>query len=65
MAQGEYEATQKDIAMQSQIAQEERAMKNSLALSQMQFEQKLAQQTQMASDPTTAIGGVLNQFAEL
>ena len=40
---------------------------NELALSQSQaeFEQKLEQQAQMASDPTTAIGGVISQFADL
>lgn len=65
MAKMEYDATTKDIELQAGLAKEERDMQNSLALSQMQFEQKLAQQAQMASDPTTAIGGVLNQFAEL
>lgn len=63
MAQGEYEATQKDIAMQSQLAGEDRQMKNQLALSQAQFEQKVAQQTQQMSTPELAIPSVIEQYA--
>lgn len=64
MAKMEYDATSQDIAMQAQLAQEERTFgrqkemadyQSQLELSQSQaeFEQKLAQQTQLASDPTT------------
>lgn len=50
-------------AQQAQIAQEERQMQNQLNLGQAQFDQKLAQQTQMMNDPATAIQSVMSEFA--
>jgi hypothetical protein len=63
MAEGHYNSTSKDIAEQQQIAQEERQMQNQLNLGQAQFDQKLAQQTQMMNDPATAIQSVMSEFA--
>lgn len=76
MAKMEYDATSQDIAMQAQLAQEERAFgrqkemadyQSQLELSQSQaeFEQKLAQQAQLASDPTTATNQIIDTFAEM
>ena len=50
---------------QNKIAAEQRQMKNSLALSQMEFDQKLQQNAKLASDPTTAIGNILKQFSDI
>jgi hypothetical protein len=50
-------------AEQQKIAQEERQMQNQLNLGQAQFDQKLAQQTQMMNDPATAIQSVMSEFA--
>lgn len=52
-------------AEKSKIAGEERAMKNSLALSQMEFDQKIAQQTQLANDPQTAITTMVDEYKKL
>lgn len=65
MAEGNYGAYQKDLEVQQGIEKEQRTMKNALSLSQAQFDQKLEQNAMMASDPTTAIGNILNQFSEL
>lgn len=65
MAKAEYDATKEDITLQAGLAKEDRAMQQALALSQAQFDQKLAQQAQLTNDPTTAIGGVIKQFSDL
>ena len=49
----------------NKIKAEQRATENALALSQAQFEQKLAQQTQLTNDPVSAIGSVIKQFSDL
>lgn len=54
-----YETAQ---AEKAQIAGEERQMKNSLALSQAQFDQKIVQQAQLMNDPATAIQSVMDEF---
>lgn len=62
------EAYKQNQALQSALVSAwSKKYENELALSQSQaeFDQKLAQQTQLASDPTTAIGWVLDQFAQL
>lgn len=64
MAEGNYEAYTKDLANANEIAKEQRAMKNSLALSQMQFDQKIKQQAEMMNDPTQAINSVIAQYAD-
>ena len=51
-------------ANKAEIAKEDRAMQNALDLSQAQFEQKLAQQTQLTNDPTTAIPEIISQYAQ-
>lgn len=48
----------------NKIKAEQRATENALALSQAQFEQKLAQQTQLTNDPTTAIPEIISQYAQ-
>ena len=69
----QYETQQ---AQEAQLAQEARQQQYSMDMadynanlslqtSQAEFEQNLEQQAQMASDPTTAISGILSQFAEL
>lgn len=40
-------------------------MKNSLALSQMQFDQKIAQQAQAMNDPTMAISTMIDEYKKL
>lgn len=76
MAKGEYEATSADIQLQSDIAKEQRAedrtiasedraMDNSLALSQMQYDQKIAQQAQAMGTPELAIPSVIDEYAKL
>lgn len=40
-------------------------MQNQLALSQAQFDQKLAQQTQLTNDPTTAITTIIDEYKKL
>lgn len=64
MAEGSYEAYGKDLANQQEIDKEQRTMKNSVALSQMQFDQKIAQQAQAMNDPTQAINSVISQYAD-
>jgi hypothetical protein len=64
MAQAEYGATQADIALQADIAKEQRTMENALELSQAQFDQKIAQEAQMMGTPELAIPNVINQYAE-
>ena len=64
MAKLEYEAVSEDIEWQMKIASEQRAMENSLALSQMQFDQKIKQQAEMMNDPTQAINSVIAQYAD-
>lgn len=39
-------------------------MENSIALSQMQFDQKIKQQAEMMNDPTQAINSVIAQYAD-
>lgn len=65
MGEGSYDAYSKDLANQNEIAKEQRAIDNSIKLSQMQFDQKLEQNAMLAKDPTTAIGNILKQFSEL
>ena len=65
MAEGNYEAYTKDLANANEIAKEQRAMENSLALSKMQFDQKIAQQAQQMGTPELAIPSVINQYAEM
>lgn len=64
MAQAEYGAVSADIQAQQEIAKEQRAIDNSLALSQMQFDQKIKQQAEMMNDPTQAINSVIAQYAD-
>jgi len=64
MAEGSYGAYSLDLQQQQEIAKEQRTMKNSLALSQMEFDQKIAQQAQAMNDPVQAINSVINQYAE-
>lgn len=64
MAQAEYGATQSDIALQAEIAKEQRTIDNALALNQAEFDQKIAQQAQAMNDPVQAINSVINQYAE-
>ncbi len=52
-------------AKEDAILTEERQQKNALALSQAQFEQKIKQQAQLASDPYTAISSVVDEYAKL
>lgn len=52
-------------ANKAEIAKEDRAMQNALALSQAQFDQKLAQQTQLTNDPTTAITTMIDEYKKL
>ncbi len=52
-------------ANKAEIAKEERAMQNALVLSQAQFDQKLAQQTQLTNDPTTAITTMIDEYKKL
>lgn len=52
-------------ANKAEIAKEDRAMQNALALSQAQFDQKLAQQTQLTNDPTTAITTIIDEYKKL
>jgi hypothetical protein len=52
-------------AEEAQIAQEQRAMKNSLALSQMEFDQKITQQAQAMNDPTQAISSMVEEYKKL
>mgnify|MGYP006392330041 FL=1 len=49
----------------NKIKAEQRATENALALSQAQFEQKLAQQTQLTNDPTTAITTMIDEYKKL
>lgn len=49
--------------MQAQLAGENRQMKNQLALSQAQFDQKVAQQAQTMGTPELAIPSVIEQYA--
>lgn len=49
----------------NKIKAEQRATQNALALSQAQFDQKLAQQAQLTNDPVSAIGSVIKQFSDL
>ena len=65
MAKLEYEAVSEDIEWQMKIASEQRGMENSLALSQMQFDQQIAQQAQTMGTPELAIPSVINQYAEM
>lgn len=58
----QYEQQQADAR---QIASEQRAMDNSLALSQMEFDQKLAQQAQLASDPVTGVNNIVDTFEKM
>ena len=58
----QYEQQQAD---ERQIAQEQRQMENSLALSQMEFDQKIAQQTQAMNDPTMAISTMIEEYKAL
>jgi len=51
-------------ANKAEIAKEQRATENALALSQAQFDQKLAQQAQLTNDPTTAIPDIISQYAQ-
>ena len=49
----------------NKIKAEQRATQNALALSQAQFDQKLAQQAQLTNDPTTAITSVMDEYKKL
>lgn len=65
LAGWEYEATSKDILAQQEIAKEQRAMQNKLDLNQAEFDQKIAQQAQLAKDPQTAIQTVMDEYKKL
>lgn len=65
MAEGSYGAYTKDLAVQQGIESEQRQMKNSLALSQMEYDQKIKQQVQAMNDPTTAIKSVMDEYKKL
>ena len=65
MAEGEYGAVKEDIKYQQDIEKEQRTMQNSLALSQMQFDQQIAQQAQAMNDPTTAISTMVEEYKKL
>lgn len=75
-AEGLYEARGKDILEEQAIAEEQRknAMNREnmvfqeelgLRSNQAQFEQGLAQQAQLASDPVSAISGIIKQFSDI
>lgn len=64
MAKAEYGATQADIALQADIAKEQRTIDNALALNQAEFDQKIAQQAQAMNDPVQAINSVIDQYAK-
>jgi len=65
MAKAEYGATQADIALQADIAKEDRTMQNSLALNQAEFDQKIAQQAQAMNDPVHAISTMVDEYKKL
>jgi len=65
MAEGSYGAYSLDLQQQQEIAKEQRTMKNSLALSQMQFDQKIAQQAQAMNDPVQAISTMVDEYKKL
>lgn len=65
MAEGSYGAYSLDLQQQQEIAKEQRTMKNSLALSQMQFDQKIAQQAQAMNDPVQAISTMVEEYKKL
>ena len=47
-----------------ELYKEKQKTSEALKLSQAQFEQKLAQQTQLTNDPTTAIPEIISQYAQ-
>lgn len=49
----------------NKIKAEQRAYQQALALSQAQFDQKLAQQAQLMDDPKTQIQSTIDEFAKL
>jgi len=49
----------------NKIKAEQRATENALALSQAQFDQKLAQQAQLTNDHTTAITTMIDEYKKL
>ena len=49
----------------NKIKAEQRATQNALALSQAQFDQKIAQQAQLMNDPKTAIKSVMDEYKKL
>ena len=51
-------------AQEAEIAKEQRTMQNSLALSQMEYDQKIAQQAQAMWTPELAIPSVIEQYAK-
>ena len=65
MAQAEYGATQADIALQADIAKEQRTIDNALALNQAEFDQKIAQQAQAMNDPVQAISTMVDEYKKL
>lgn len=52
-------------AQEAEIAKEQRTMQNSLALSKMEFDQKIAQQAQAMNDPTQAIPTMIEEYKKL
>jgi hypothetical protein len=64
MAQAEYGATQADIALQADIAKEQRTIDNALALNQAEFDQKIAQQAQMMGTPELAIPNTIKKYED-
>ena len=69
LAKSAFDAKSADIQAQNQIrsamAIGDYNASIDLQKSQAEFEQKIAQQAQLASDPTSAIGGIIKQFADL
>lgn len=59
------ELYKEEQSRQAEIAKEQRTMQNSLALSQMQFEQGLAQQAQLASDPISGTNAIIDTFEKM
>lgn len=52
-------------AQEAEIEKEQRTMQNSLALSKMEFDQKIAQQAQAMNDPTQAIPTMIEEYKKL
>lgn len=69
MADGNFKAAMEDINnardIQNKAIAQSMEMQNSLALSQMQFDQKIKQEAEMMQSPELAIPNVISQYASL